>query len=228
MRMVHLIVLLFGIWLLPFFCCSIESFKCAAGCLLCVCFTSGLLIFSSLGRCCCRFVLSESASHMCCIYVLCACCVVDKLQKYTEKPKRQPTLTHTHTHTHQRHKQKLLLLMHIEHTFFVYYAYPLSISLTLALCWAFHSVTPFGRVRCALCLEFSVHTMYVYTHQNNNSPVQLFFSLVDSKPESTRGEKKHRMYVWESEFNVINGEEQEQFDNFTRFVERFSSVWGCY
>lgn len=46
----------------------------------------------------------ESASHMCCIYALCACCVVDKLQLYTEKPKRQPTLTAKktkRTHIHQ-------------------------------------------------------------------------------------------------------------------------------
>lgn len=85
-------------------------------------------------------------------------------KKYTEKPKRQPTHTHTHTannqaytHTSVHHSNTsksccCWCTLNIFSSSCNIYA----LSLSLLLYSAFHFVTPFGRVRCALCYEFSL------------------------------------------------------------------------
>lgn len=170
-----------------------------AGCLLCLfffsCFISVVLFHS----------IWISASHMCCI---CVCCVhavwLINFKSTRNNQHSLPTTATTTKLTSQHHERTLLLLLHIEYLLShvcCSSVFHLSLALTHAHTHSLtHSfvwfVAPFGRVLChGMCYD-------------NNSMCSCL--------------SRYCIYAIQPKIQcVINGKEQERFDNSTRFVERF-------
>lgn len=143
-------------------------------------------------------IFSESASHMCCIYVHAVWLINFKSTRKNQSDNQhsQSTTKRTRIHTHSctlaHHNNNTsksrccycIWCMYIEH----FLCYAPSLALVRLLCPAFQFVTPFGRVRCTLFVLCATNAMCVY-----QSSAAVF--LVSIEKKKTTIPKK---YTWEN------------------------------